>query len=45
MKIYYSNTQVENWDNINIKPFPFLVSYYELAKQKKEYERQKNALI
>lgn len=41
MKIYYSNAQAENWDKIDIKPFPFLVSYYELAKQKKEYKRQK----
>lgn len=39
MDIYYSNAQSNNWDKINIAPFPMLVSYFQLKNTK--YTRQK----
>lgn len=32
MDIYYSNAQSNNWDNINIDPFPMLVSFFQIGK-------------
>jgi hypothetical protein len=39
MDIYYSNAQSNNWDDIDITPFPMLASFFQIGNTK--FKRQK----